>query len=156
MSFLGVKIIKRALSLSATTFTGASDGDTRERILPCHTQTLELSPAGGQTGSIFVFLLQAGKDLSLQTSLPSVTNYCVWFLDKTVIHYCFDWIFSTTYVFHFCVFHFSEWQLIFVLILSVNVVRCLLIDSFKYCLLMMLTTDVFSLFSTLNIVFHCL
>ena len=137
-------------------------GDTGEGLLCRCTQTLELPPTRGQAGPIFAVLPQAGKDLSLQESLPLVTSYLCVIFRYIIMHYCFEWTFTTICAFHFSE-HFWHFKYIFVnllllaLILPFNYVRCLFIFivlSFKYCLLMLLTAIVYSLFSTLHIIFQ--
>ena len=49
------------LSLSPTSFTGASEEDTGEGLHCLSPQTVELPPTGSQAGPIFAVLSQASK-----------------------------------------------------------------------------------------------
>ena len=81
---------QRGLSVGSTAFTGMFGRDTGEGLLCCCSQTLELPPTGDEAGLIFAVLPQAGKDLSLQASLPSVISYLCMIFRWIVMHYCFD------------------------------------------------------------------
>ena len=129
------------VSLGPTTLAGVSDGDTGEALLCCcrgNSLPQETSPVPS-----LVFFHKQAKPFFFRQAFPLYLATYVWFLYGLL---CFDLCFP-----FFC-FPFLRVAFVFPLLFNIGMLTFL---SFKYCILMLSTTIVYSLFSALNIVLQC-